>query len=320
MTTLSPMTVMGSVLLDLILGDPSWLPHPVVFIGRFIGRTEALLRRIIANERFAGVLLLAIVVCGSSGTAYLLLELFNFIHPLAAELAGMFIGYTCLAARSLHLESAKVGEALARGDIAGARSALSMIVGRDTAGLEEPEIWRGAVETVAENSSDGVIAPLLYLMIGGPVLAIAYKAVNTLDSTVGYRNDKYLYFGWASARFDDLCNFIPARLTAILMAVSAAISGMSGRNAWRIMLRDARNHFSPNSGYPESAVAGALGVRLGGVNRYFGKESVKPYIGEPIRPLDAIAWKGSVRLMYMSEALLAGAWFTLTAFYLRGWP
>jgi adenosylcobinamide-phosphate synthase len=160
------------------------------------------------------------------------------------------------------------------------------------------------VETVAENTSDGVIAPLFYLCLGGPVLAIAYKAVNTLDSMVGYRNEPYLRFGWASARFDDLVNFIPARLTGLLMVAAAPLVGLAARSAWRIMSRDGRNHSSPNSGIPEAAVAGALGVRLGGTNFYSGIPVAKPTIGDPLQPLSFPAWRGSVRLMYGAEALL----------------
>lgn len=295
-------------MLDLALGDPRWLPHPVVFIGRMITRLETALRKAVPCERSAGILLLMLTVGLSSGATYLLLAVVGTIHPLATDLAGMIIGYTCLSARSLQLESAKVAEPLARGDLPAARAALAMIVGRETGHLDEPEIWRANVETVAENSSDGVIAPLLFLMIGGPVLAIAYKAVNTLDSMVGYRNDRYLLFGWASARFDDLCNWIPARLTALLMVLAAPCAGLSGAGAWRIMRRDSGNHSSPNSGFPEAAAAGALGVRLGGVNRYFGRDVPKPTIGDPVRPLDGAAWRGAVRLMYASESLLVALW------------
>jgi adenosylcobinamide-phosphate synthase len=314
MITLSPAALLGAVLLDLILGDPRWFPHPVIFIGRLIRWLETILRKLLKAERLAGVFLLVIVVSASSGTVYLLLSVIAAIHPLAAELAGMLLGYTCLASRSLHLESAKVAEAMGRGDLPGARAALSMIVGRDTDALEEPDIWRGAVETVAENSSDGVIAPLLFLMIGGPILAIAYKAVNTLDSMVGYKNDRYILFGWASARFDDLCNWLPARVTGLLIVLTAPLVGLSGSNAWRIMLRDRKNHSSPNSGVPEAAAAGALGVRLGGVNRYFGKEVAKPTIGDSLKPLNESAWQGAIRLMYASEALLVAAWLTVSVF------
>jgi adenosylcobinamide-phosphate synthase len=187
-----------------------------------------------------------------------------------------------------------------------------MIVGRDTGELGESEIWRGAVETVAENTSDGVVAPLFFLMLGGPLLALAYKAVNTLDSMVGYKNERYLRFGWAAARLDDLLNLVPARLTGILMVLAAPFAGLSSRGAWRIMRRDGRNHSSPNSGIPEAAAAGALGVRLGGANRYFGRTVEKPNIGDPDCPLDERSWRGAVRLMYASEMLLVACWLVWT--------
>lgn len=296
--------VITSLLLDWLLGDPRWLPHPVVAIGRLVAALERVLRRFVANERSAGVLLLVLTVGVSVAAAWGLVLGAGFLHPAAGFAVEAFLGWTCLAARSLHDESGRVAEALARGDLPAARHALSLIVGRDTEALPEPEIWRGAVETVAENTSDGVIAPLFWLMVGGAPLAIAYKAVNTLDSMVGYKNERYLRFGWASARFDDLVNLVPARLTGVLMALAAPILGLSGRNAWRIMLRDGRNHSSPNSGIPEAAAAGALGVQLGGTNRYFGKPVAKPTIGDPLKPLDAAAWRGAVRLMYGSEGLI----------------
>ncbi len=314
MTTLAPQLILGAVILDILLGDPRWLPHPVVFVGRLISWLESILRRLVCHERTAGLLLLVLTVGVSSGAAYLLLFSAALVHPLAKDAMGMFLGYTCLAARSLHAESARVMEFLGRGDLPGARQALSMIVGRDTEDLEEPEICRGAVETVAENTSDGVIAPLFFLMLGGPLLALAYKAVNTLDSMVGYRNERYLYFGWASARFDDLCNWIPARLTGYLMLLTAPLVGLSGQGAWRIMRRDGRNHSSPNSGIPEAVAAGALRVQLGGVNRYFGKPLVKSTIGDPDRPLDISSWRGTVRLMYGSECLLILGWLVIVLF------
>ncbi len=319
MSAFAPQMLLGAVILDLLLGDPRWLPHPVVFIGRLIGRLESVLRRMVCNERLAGLLLLVLTVGISSGAAYLLLRSAALVHPLAEDALVIFLGYTCLAARSLHAESAKVMEFLGSGDLSGARKALSMIVGRDTEDLHESEICRGAVETVAENTSDGVIAPLFFLMIGGPILAIAYKAVNTLDSMVGYRNERYLYFGWASARFDDLCNWIPARLTGCLMVLAAPLLRLSGCGAWRIMRRDGRNHSSPNSGIPEAAAAGALGVQLGGVNRYFGKPVFKPTIGDSYRPLDIGSWRGTVRLMYGSELLMVLGWLGLR-FICKGSP
>jgi len=300
--------VLAAVLLDLLLGDPRWLPHPVVFIGRLIKALEMLLRRRVSDELAGGVLLLALTVGITALSAWLLLQAAFLIHPVVGAALSALLGWTCLAARSLHRESNRVAEALRVGDMDGARRSLSCIVGRDTAGLDEPAIWRAAVETVAENSSDGVIAPLFCLMLGGPVLAIAYKAVNTLDSMVGYKNETYLRFGWASARFDDLANWIPARLTGLLMVAAAPLAGLSLKGAWWIMVRDGRNHASPNSGIPEAAAAGALGVQLGGASSYFGKRVDKPIIGDPLHPLSCAAYRGAVRLMYGAEALLVAAW------------
>lgn len=311
----SAAVVPAAVLLDLLLGDPRWLPHPVVATGKLISFLEKLLRRAIPNERLGGVLLLLLTVGVTYGLAWGIVRGAKAIHPAAGVAVSALLGWSCLAARSLHGESKLVADALQRGDLPEARWFLSRIVGRDTADLPEQEIWRGAVETVAENTSDGVIAPLLFLMVGGAPLALAYKAVNTLDSMVGYKNERYLRLGWASARFDDLVNLIPARLTGLLMALAAPLVGLSGRNAWRIMLRDGRNHSSPNSGIPEAAAAGALGVRLGGTNVYFGRPVAKPTIGDPLNPLDGAAWRGTVRLMYGAEGLLLLAW---GVFALRG--
>lgn len=306
--------VLAAVALDLLLGDPRRLPHPVVGMGRMITFLERVLRRVFGNLRVAGMVLLVVTVGVSYGAAALLLYVAGHVSPAAGFAAGVYLAWVSLAARSLHLESAKVAKALARGDLPGARLALSYIVGRETADLDEQEIVRGAVETVAENTGDGVIAPLFYLMLGGPALAIAYKAVNTLDSMVGYKNERYLEFGWASARFDDVANYIPARLTALLMVLAAPIWALSGSGAWRIMRRDGRNHSSPNSGYPEAAAAGALGVRLGGANRYFGRIVEKPTVGDPVRPLTLAAYGGVVRLMYASELILVAAWCVAMVF------
>ena len=284
------------------------MPHPVVAIGRMISFLESPLRRLFGNPRTAGVALLVITVGLAYAMAALLLKAAYAVAPAAGFVVALYLAWVSLAARSLHVESAKVATALRRGDLEGARLALSYIVGRETKDLDEPEIVRGAVETVAENTGDGVIAPLFYLVLGGPALAIAYKAVNTLDSMVGYKNERYLDFGWASARFDDLANFIPARLTGLLMVLAAPICALSGSGAWRIMRRDGRNHSSPNSGFPEAAAAGALGVRLGGSNRYFGRIVEKPTIGDAVAPLSLAAYRGVVRLMYCSEALLVVVW------------
>lgn len=304
--------VVGAVLLDLVLGDPRALPHPVVGIGKLISSLERLLRRMVPNARLAGVFLLIATVSICYVLAASLIYAAYLLAPAAGFAVSLYLAWVSLAARSLHLESAKVVKALQSGNLPAARLALSYIVGRETAELDEPGIIRGAVETVAENTGDGVIAPLFYLMLGGPALAIAYKAVNTLDSMVGYKNERYLEFGWASARFDDLVNYVPARLTGMLMVLAAPLCGLNGGGAWLMLRRDGRNHSSPNSGFPEAAAAGALGVRLGGANRYFGRVVEKPTIGDARLPLSQATYAGVVRLMYGSEVLLVASWLMLT--------
>ena len=306
--------VLAAVALDLLLGDPRWLPHPVVFIGKLVNILEKLLRRHVSHELAGGALLLALTVGIVAAVAWLVIEAAFLLHPVVGFALSALLGWTCLAARSLHRESNRVADALRGEDLEGARRSLSCIVGRDTAELDEPAIWRATVETVAENSSDGVIAPLFCLMLGGPVLALAYKAINTLDSMVGYKNEAYLRFGWASARCDDLANWIPARLTGLLMVLAAPLAGLSAPRAWWIMVRDGRNHASPNSGIPEAAAAGALGVQLGGASNYFGKRVEKPTIGDPLHPLASADYRGAVRLMYGAEALMVAAWLVTYLF------
>lgn len=312
-----PAVITLALLLDLVIGDPRWLPHPVVLIGRLISRLENALRSAIRSERAAGVLLLALTAGLAMAATWLLLRLATHIHPLAGILAAVFITSTCLAIRSLHTESALVANALASGDIKTARLHLSYIVGRDTNNLDEQEIWRALVETVAENSSDGIIAPLFWLTLGGPVAGMAFKAVSTLDSMVGYRNERYLRFGWASARMDDIMNFIPARLTSLLMIIAAPLAGLSFRGATVITLRDRLKHPSPNSGHPEAAAAGALGVRLGGAASYNGRPSWKEYIGEPHALLDESAYRGMLRLMYATAFIMAAICIA-GSLYLKG--
>jgi len=311
---ITPYILITAVLLDLLLGDPRRLPHPVVGIGRLISALETILRRLVRSELAGGALLLVGVVGSTYLLTFLLLRGACALHPYIGFAVSAWLSYTCLAARSLHHESKLVADRLIAGDLKGARHLLSRIVGRDTDDLTEPEIWRALVETVAENTSDGVIAPLFYLMLGGPALGLAYKAVNTLDSMVGYKNERYLRFGRASARFDDLANWLPARITGLLMAAVAPLIGLSGKEAFRMMLRDGRNHSSPNSGVPEAATAGALGVRLGGTNRYFGKPVEKPTIGDPRRDLSIESYRGAIRLMYGAMALMLLLWGTIVLF------
>lgn len=317
MTPADPIVIFLALLLDLVIGDPHWMPHPVVAIGQLIHLLDRWLRRVWLHERMAGILLLVLVVSISSGATWILLKTVTLVLPLAGWVAAVFVSSTCLAARSLHKESARVATALLAGDLPAARRYLSFIVGRDTDQLEESEIWRGIVETVAENTSDGIIAPLLWLTVGGPVAAMAYKSVSTLDSMVGYKNSRYLHFGWASARMDDLLNYIPARISALLLIAAAPFAGCSASGATRITRRDRLKHPSPNSGHPEAAAAGALGVRLGGVSSYGGISSWKEHIGDDLRPLDERAYRRVIKLMYISTLMMAAICMGI-AFFLRG--
>ena len=284
--------------LDQLIGDPYPIPHPVVWIGRWIaflevklfGKKEEKREQSMPPQRqqLAGVLLVFLVVLPSVLIPAGLLLLLYHIHPAAGIALETWMTCQLLAAKSLRVESMKVYDALAGGDLAGGRKAVSMIVGRDTQSLDEAGVARAAIETVAENASDGVIAPMLAACIGGPVLGWAYKAVNTMDSMVGYHNDRYEHFGTAAARFDDICNFIPARLSALLMILAAGVLGpdFNAANAYRIFRRDRYNHKSPNSAQTESVCAGALGIRLAGDASYFGKVVRKPYIGDADRDVE----------------------------------
>jgi len=272
--------------LDLLLGDPRWLPHPVKLIGRFALALESPLRRAIPNARAAGVIAV-LVVLGATGLAtFAVIRIAAALHPFAGDAVSILLLYTTFAARDLAQHSHNVYRALRDGDLSEARRRVKMIVGRDTWRLDETGVTRATVESVAENMVDGVTAPIFFAVLGGPVGAMLYKAVSTLDSTFGYKNERYLNFGWASARLDDLANFIPARLTAPLVAVAAALLGLRPLNALRMWLRDGRKHESPNADLAEAAVAGALGVQLGGLNHYDGEPSEHPLMGDPLQPLE----------------------------------
>lgn len=306
-------------LLDLVLGDPYWLPHPVRFIGWLIKRTEALVRGAVGRtvkagderakaERRAGWVLMLVVVSATFLTVLGVQILAQKIHPLLFHAVNIYFIYSALAARCLAVEAKKVYRAVKSGDLAESRKQLSMLVGRETSQLSEQEIIRGVVETTAENTVDGVISPLIYAIagslfgIGAPVV-YAFKAVSTLDSMVGYMNDKYINLGRVSAKTDDAANYLPARLSGILIPVGALLCGLDFRKSFTIMLRDRRNHKSPNCAYPEAAVAGALGIKIGGSNVYFGQVVEKPTIGDADRTIRAQDIPGSIRLMYVSSAL-----------------
>ncbi len=298
--------------LDLLLGDPHWAPHPVRAIGALIAGLEKGLRRLFpkspAGELTGGVVLVVLTLAIPTGLTVLLLWACRLVNPWLALAVESLLSYQLLATKSLAAESRKVYDALKTGDLDKARYAVSMIVGRDTASLDEAGVARAAVETVAENASDGVIAPLIFLAIGGAPLGMFYKAANTMDSMVGYKNDKYLYFGRAAARFDDILNFFPARIAGVLMCLGSTAAGYDGKNAWRVFKRDRKKHKSPNSAHTEAACAGALQLRLAGPNFYFGKLVEKPYIGDDQRPIEALDILRSGRILY------ATAFFALLLF------
>lgn len=289
------------LILDLLLGDPRGWPHPIVWIGRLITRLENWLRVAVRAEKLAGILLVVFTLLITAVSAGLLLTFAAAFTDLLAWLISLWLGWSCLALRSLHAESAVVIADLERGDLTAARQSLSMIVGRETANLNEEQILKATLETVAENASDGVIAPLFYLLIGGPVLGLIYKAASTLDSMVGYRNDKYREFGWAGARLDDFLNYIPSRLTGCLFIVFSYPLKMNYKKAKEVMLRDAKKHASPNAGWPEAAAAGALGVQFGGAAIYFGQRIEKPTFGDADQQPTSKHYRQLIRLLYTSS-------------------
>ena len=293
--------------LDLIFGDPRWLYHPVCLIGKLISLLEKGIRRIFPKSQkgeLAGGCLEVLLVCGLC-----FLVPFGILHvlygwqPWLGFLLETFWCYQLLATKSLKTESMKVYDRLVNGTLEEARYAVSMIVGRDTQNLTIEGVTKAAVETVAENTSDGVIAPLFYMVIGGALLGFGYKAVNTMDSMVGYKNEKYQYFGSAAAKFDDVVNYIPARLSAWLMILASAITHMDWKNAKKVFLRDRYNHKSPNSAQTESVMAGALDVQLAGDAWYFGKLCKKPTIGDAIREIEPEDIRRSHTLLYMTAVL-----------------
>ena len=294
-------------LLDLAFGDPRWLYHPIRLIGNLIAWAEKPFRAAFPKsekgELAAGMFFAVFVVAVSTAVPALLLALASRLSSWLVFALEVFWSFQILAAKSLKSESMKVYAALKEGDLPKARKAVSMIVGRDTQKLTEEGVAKAAVETVAENSSDGVIAPLLFLALGGPALGFFYKAVNTLDSMVGYKNDTYLYFGRFSAKLDDVLNFIPSRISGLLLVLASPLAGLSMEGAWKIFRRDRRNHASPNSAQTEAAAAGALGVQLAGDAYYFGKLYKKPTIGDPLRPVEYEDIRRVNRLMYAAVCL-----------------
>ncbi len=301
--------VIFAYILDLLLGDNPRFPHPVRGMGKAINFLEGILRRLPLNLYVSGGLLVIILV---GGTFFLIREiniLFSWISPFLGRAISIYFIYTALSVRDLDKETREVYRALQEDDIILARQKLSLIVGRDTKNLAPDEIIRACVETVAENTVDGVISPLFYAFMGGAPLALAFKAVNTLDSMIGYKNERYIKFGWAAARLDDLINFIPARLSALIIPLSALILKGNGRRSFFTMVKDRKNSFSPNAGIPEAAFAGALGITLGGRISYHGKESVIPVMGQESKPRERRDIPEAIKLMYLVSlvSLIIGA-------------
>lgn len=289
-------------LLDLLLGDPPGWPHPVRLLGSIIKYWESVLYQARVG---AGALFWLAVIATTVVLIFGVLAVAALLPPWGGVAVLAYFLYSGLATRSLHLESLRVEKALVKGDLEGARASLSMIVGRETSHLSLEGMRRAMIETVAENLADGVVAPMFFtLMLGLPGLFL-YKAANTMDSMVGYKNYWYAQFGKVAARADDVLNFIPARLTALLMIPTAAALGLDWRGAWRILRRDRGKAASPNAGCPEAAMAGALGVRLGGPSIYFGRLVEKPFIGEPGQPLDQERYRQAVRLLYGTSLAMA---------------
>lgn len=307
-------SILIAVLLDILIGDPYWFPHPVKLMGRIIGLEEKIARKLSNSKQGLKISGLIIVIVNISLGFFIPYFILISVkdNNLIYTIINTYIIYSCLAARCLHSEAIKVSKALSLGLEQG-RKRLSFIVGRDTTSLSEEEIIKATVETVAENTSDGVIAPLLFIIIFGSPFGMVYKFVNTMDSMLGYMNDKYVDLGYFPAKIDDMFNFIPARLTSLLMIIGS-IGRFNIKDAYRILNRDRLNHKSPNSGYPESTVAGLLGIQLGGSNYYHGELVFKPTIGDNKNPLKRTHVNNTIEIMYRSQVVLLVMYIILVSF------
>lgn len=306
--------IVAAIAIDWLIGDPPWPPHPVILIGKLIrwleerlmpSRMQPLLPP--ASQKRRGVALAVITVTISTIAVLAVVKLLGMLHPWLGYAANTWLISTTIAFKGLKDAGMEVYRPLARGDLGEARTKVGYIVGRDTGHLDEPEVTRAAVETVAENTVDAAVSPLVFALLGGAPLAMFYRAANTLDSMVGYKNDRYQSFGWASARLDDLLNLLPARLTILLLTLAAWLTpGLSACRALKAVGHFARLHPSPNSGYPESAVAGALGIMLGGMNSYGGVTSQRASMGWPLRSLERDDIPRTVGLLYKTGYFIAG--------------
>jgi len=304
---ISPASFALAYSLDWLIGDPTWLPHPVRWMGRTISGGKWLLRRFTrtpGSELVAG-LVLTVFVVGTFGIgSWIVLLLLRGVNPALAFVVSVYLAASTLATRSLLDEARTVRRFLVNGDLLSARQQVSRIVGRDTQELDEPEVTRAVIETLAEGASDGIVAPMFYLAIGGVPAALAYKAINTLDSMIGHRGKTYEFFGKCAARLDDVASFLPARVTALLLVCAAWTLHLDWRGAWRIMRRDGGKHKSPNAGRPEAALAGALGVRIGGTNFYAGERHDGHYLGDVHNPMDDQGLRNALRLTICVSLLM----------------
>lgn len=292
-----------ALILDAVLGDPPWFPHPVRIIGKFAAGLEQPLRSLCRNAFVAGLVVWLIVLATVGGIVGGILFAAYWIHPLAGDVCGIVVLYFGIACRDLVDHSCRVHQSLAANNLPEARRRLGMLVGRDTANLDQAGIVRATVESVAENLVDGVTAPLFFAVLGGPVGIWLYKAVNTLDSTFGHTDRRYIHFGWVSAKLDDAANYIPARLTAPLVSIAAFLTGCNARNSLRILYRDGRKHPSPNAGLCEAAFAGAMEIQLGGLNYYDGQPERLPTLGDDNQALTAHHIPRANRLMIATTLL-----------------
>lgn len=303
MTYFITVQIIFAYILDLIIGDPKWLPHPIILIGKVIEILEKGITKVMTNKKVAGIILVFLVVAGTYFFVFILIWFAARLHWIFGVIVSIYFVFVSLSVKDLAVETNRVYTSLNRNNLSLARKNLSRIVGRDTEDLNEREIIRASVETVAENTVDGIISPLFFAFIGGAPLSMAYKAINTLDSMVGYKNKRYIDIGWAAAKLDDITNFIPARISILLLPIASFISGKGFRDSIRIISRDRKKHTSPNSGIPEAAFAGALGVRIGGTNYYERKLVEKLCIGDAEKPIELLDIKDSIRIMYVCSAL-----------------
>ena len=292
-----------AIILDLILGDPNFYPHPIVIIGKLISYLEKHLRDDSDKkelQRFKGIVLVTFTLVIVFISIYILSRIIFTFNQYLGIIFHILILYSMIAIKGLYKAGIEIYRNLKNDKLNKARKHLDMIVGRDTETLNRQEIIRAVVETVAENTSDGIIAPIFYFLVGGPILAVIYKTINTMDSMLGYKNKKYKYFGWAAARLDDIANFIPARITAIFIIIAAFIYRKDYKRAYNTVIKDAKKHDSPNAGFPEAAVAGALKIQLGGINKYFGEPSKKPLLGEKLKEFKNDDIYSTLILMFFS--------------------